>query len=50
MGLERALDYLERGGVKPAHQLPPRGSGLLETLAGEIRKAITAGAERQKPK
>ena len=50
LGLERALDYLERGGIKPAHQLPPRGGGLLETLAGEIRKAITASSERPRPK
>ena len=50
LGLERALDYLERGGVKPAHQLPPRGGGLLESLAGEIRKAITASSERPKLK
>lgn len=50
LGLERALDYLERGGVKPAHQIPPRGGGLLETIAGEIRKAITAPPERPRPK
>lgn len=50
LGLERALDYLERGGVKPAHQLPPRGGGLLESLAGEIRKAITASSERPRLK
>jgi hypothetical protein len=40
LGLERALDYLERGGIKPGHQLPPKG-GLLEAIAGEIRKAVT---------
>ncbi|HEV8197730.1 MAG TPA: hypothetical protein VGP87_13880 [Gemmatimonadales bacterium] len=50
LGLERALDYLERGGIKPAHELPPRGSGLLETIAGEIRKAIIAAPERPKSK
>ena len=50
LGLERALDYLERGGVKPAHQIPPRGGGLLETIAGEIRKAIIAPPERPRPK
>jgi len=41
LGLERALDYLERGGVKPGHQLPPRTGGLLETIAGEVRKALS---------
>jgi len=50
LGLERALDYLERGGVKPAHLIPPRGGGLLETIAGEIRKAIIAPPERPRPK
>lgn len=41
LGLERALDYLERGGIKPGHQIPPRSEGLLDVLAGEIKKAIT---------
>jgi len=40
LGLERALDYLERGGIKPGHQLPPRSGGLLEAIAGEIRKVV----------
>ncbi len=40
LGLERALDYLERGGIKPGHQIPPRTGGLLEMIAGEVRKAI----------
>ncbi|HEV8612932.1 MAG TPA: hypothetical protein VGQ73_05430 [Gemmatimonadales bacterium] len=47
LGLERALDYLERGGIKPGHQIPPRSGGLLETLAGELRKVITASSERR---
>lgn len=47
LGLERALDFLERGGVKPSHQIPARG-GLLDTIAGEIRKAIAASSERPK--
>jgi hypothetical protein len=51
LGLERALDFLERGGIKPAHELPPKGgSGVLETIANEIRKAITAPQERHRPK
>lgn len=47
LGLERALDFLERGGIKPGHQIPPRSGGLLETLAGELRKVITSGSERR---
>jgi hypothetical protein len=46
LGLERALDYLERGGVKPGHEVPPRGPGLLEVIAGEVRRAITSGTQR----
>ncbi len=45
LGLERALDYLERGGIKPGHQLPPRSGGLLETIAGELRKALAGGKQ-----
>jgi hypothetical protein len=47
LGLERALDYLERGGIKPGHQIPPRTGGLLETLAGELRKVIASSSERR---
>ena len=47
LGLERALDYLERGGIKPGHQLPPKSGGFLESLAGEIRKAIASSSERR---
>jgi len=52
LGLERALDFLERGGVKPGHELPPRSaaSGLLDVLAGEVRKAIAASTERRRPR
>lgn len=45
LGLERALDFLERGGVKPGHEQLGRGPGLIELLAGEVRRALTAGAE-----
>jgi hypothetical protein len=49
LGLERALDFLERGGVKPAHQIPPKAGGLLDVITGELRKALQAGtAERPK--
>ena len=47
LGLERALDYLERGGIKPGHQIPPRTGGLLESIAGELRKVIAASSERR---
>ncbi|MEP7326228.1 MAG: hypothetical protein ABI836_09800, partial [Gemmatimonadota bacterium] len=40
LGLERVLDHLERGSVKPAHQLPARGSGVIGNIAEEIRKAL----------
>ena len=45
MGLERSLDFLERGGVKPAGELADRGPGLLDVLASEVRRALTSGAE-----
>lgn len=47
LGLERALDYLERGGIKPGHQIPPRAGGLLDTIAGELRKVIASSSERR---
>lgn len=45
LGLERALDYLERGGVKPAHELQQRPPGLLDVLASEVKRVISAGAD-----
>jgi hypothetical protein len=39
IGLERALDHLERGEVKPSHALPPR-SGALGAIITEVRKAL----------
>jgi hypothetical protein len=48
LGLERALDFLERGGVKPGHeQLPGRGAGLLDLLAGEVRRALGPPKDRR---
>jgi hypothetical protein len=47
LGLERALDYVEGAAVKPVHQIPARGSGLLDLLTGEVRRAITAASESQ---
>ena len=49
LGLERALDFLERGGVKPVHQLPAKPGGLLEVITGELRKALQSGAA-ERPK
>ena len=49
LGLERALDHLERGTVKPDHRLPPSSTGgtestvsssIIETVSREIRKAL----------
>ena len=40
LGLERALDFLERGGVKPGHELPNRGPGLIDLLANEVRRVL----------
>jgi len=41
LGLERALDHLERGSVKPSHQLPPRAGGLGAVLE-EVRRVLGA--------
>jgi hypothetical protein len=43
LGLERVLDYVEGAAVKPAHEPPPRGAGLLELVSGELRKALGTG-------
>lgn len=40
LGLERALDHLERGDVKPSHALPPRAGGVMGALLDEVRKAL----------
>lgn len=45
LGLERALDFLERGGVKPGHEIPERSPGLLDVLATEVRRALSAGSD-----
>lgn len=45
LGLERALDHLEQGGVKPRHELPP-SSGIGSLIGEEIRKALR-GAKRE---
>jgi hypothetical protein len=40
LGLERALDHLERGAVKPSHALPSDAAGLMGAVLNEVRKAI----------
>jgi hypothetical protein len=40
LGLECVLDHLERGAVKPRHQLPNKTPGLIGTIADEVKKAI----------
>lgn len=49
LGLERILDFAERGAVKPAHQLPRRQPGIVELLSGEIRKALGPSAPPSPP-
>jgi hypothetical protein len=40
LGLERALDNLEGGTVRAAHQLAERGPGVLDLIANEVRRAL----------
>ena len=40
LGLERALDHLERGAVKPIHAAPPDAAGLIGAVISEVRKAL----------
>jgi len=40
LGLERALDHLERGTVKPGHELPSKSTSLLQMVTDEVRKAL----------
>lgn len=47
LGLERALDHIEQGSVKPRHELPARTPGLTGLIGEEIRKALKAGNERR---
>ena len=39
LGLERALDHLERRGSRPVSELPPRAS-MITSLVQEVRKAL----------
>jgi hypothetical protein len=40
LGLERALDHLERGDIKPSHALPSKTGGVVGALLDEVRKAL----------
>lgn len=40
LGLERALDHLERGGIKPTHALPARSSTIAGAVLEEVRRAL----------
>ncbi len=40
LGLERALDHLEHGSMRPEHQLPGRRAGLFGALADEVLKSL----------
>jgi hypothetical protein len=42
LGLERALDHLERGDVKPSHALPEATAGIVGAVLQEVRKALKA--------
>jgi len=48
LGLERALDFLERGGVKAVKEMPTRGTGLFDLLASEVRRALTGPSESRR--
>ena len=40
LGLERALDSLEGGAVRPAPHVADRTPGLVEVIVGEVRRAL----------
>ena len=46
LGLEVALDHLERGSTKSAHLLPPRTVNLLGQIAGELKRVIDKPSAR----
>jgi hypothetical protein len=46
LGLESVLDQLERGTVKPQHQLPEKTPGLFGVIAEEVRKVIKPESNR----
>lgn len=40
LGLERALDHLERGAIKPSHQLPSGAGTIAGAVIEEVRRAL----------
>jgi len=40
LGLERALDQLERRGSRPVPELPPQRNSMITSLVQEVRKAL----------
>jgi hypothetical protein len=40
LGLERALDHLEQGGVKTGQELPPPRPGIVGLIADELKRAL----------
>jgi len=46
LGLECALDHLERGAVRPSHQLPGRKTGVLDTVISEIETLVAGRTPR----
>lgn len=48
LGLERALDHLERGEPKPSHALPSRAGGVVGAILEEVRKVIQEPRENRR--
>lgn len=40
LGVERALDHVERGKIKPSHQLGPGTPGVLGSILEEVRRTL----------
>ncbi len=46
LGLECALDNVERGAARPSHQLPGRKTGVLDTVISEIEQLVSGRTAR----
>ena len=46
LGLECALDHVERGAVRASHQLPGRKTGILDTMISEIETLVAKRTPR----
>lgn len=49
LGLECALDHVERGSVKPSHQLPGRKMSLLDSVLSDIEGIVGSTGSRRNP-